>query len=65
MLSVVLLFYCVREIRILEFREPIEPLLYRDSIKCVIGHGVIHELRLVNPLLFSSKERPFHSLVNF
>lgn len=65
MLAVGMLFYRVREIRILEFRESIEPLLYRDSIKCVIGNGVVHELRFVNPFLFPSEERPFHSLVDF
>ena len=65
MLAVSMLFNRIREIRIIEFREPIEPLLYRDSIKRVIGHGVVHELRFVNPFLFASEERPFYSLVDF
>jgi hypothetical protein len=60
-----MLFHRVREIRILDFRESIEPFLYRDSVKRVIGHGVVHELRFVNSLLFASEERPFHSLVHF
>ena len=64
-MAVGLLFHRVREIGILKPREPIEPLLYRDSIKSVISHGVVHELRFVNSLFFPSEERPFYSLVDF
>jgi len=65
MLAVGMMFHHVGDIWILESREPAGPLLYRDSIKSVIGLGIVHELRLVNSLLFAGEERPFHTLVDF
>ena len=65
LLAVGMMFHHVGDIWILESREPTGPLLYRDSIKSVIGLGIVHELRFVNPLLFAGEERPLHTLVYF
>jgi hypothetical protein len=65
MLAMSMMLHRIGNVWILQSRKPTGPLLYRDSIKSVIGLGIVHELRFVNPLLFAGEERPLHTLVDF